>query len=146
MEAAVSEHDQVRDPDHVERETLLPASPDEVWEALTDDDRLSEWLAEEVELDPVEGGGLRVRGADGDVREGTVETVVEPERLTFTWGRPDEEPSYVDFRMEPAEGGWTRLVVRETRVAGPVAHLGGIAAWMPRLARLERALLLLPVA
>jgi uncharacterized protein YndB with AHSA1/START domain len=141
----VSDHDQVRDPDHVEREMLLPASPDEVWESLTDDDRLSEWLAEEVELDPVEGGDLRIREEDGVVREGTVETVVEPERLTFTWSRPDEEPSHVDFRMEPAEGG-TRLVVRETRVAGPVGRVGGIAAWTRRLARLERALLLLPVA
>jgi uncharacterized protein YndB with AHSA1/START domain len=141
----VSEHDQVRDPDHVERETLLPASPDEVWEALTDDDRLSEWLAEEVELDPVEGGDLRVREAGGEIREGTVETVVEPERLAFTWGSPHEEPSHVDFRMEPAEGGGTRLVVRETRIAGPVGLLRGVA-WTPRLARLERTLLLQPVA
>ena len=45
----------------VERETVLPAGPDEVWEALTDDDRLEEWLAEDVELDPVEGGEFSTR-------------------------------------------------------------------------------------
>src|SRR3954465_7455859 len=36
----------------VERETLIEASPEEVWEALTDEDRLEEWLAPDVELDP----------------------------------------------------------------------------------------------
>jgi uncharacterized protein YndB with AHSA1/START domain len=29
----------------VERETLVEASPEEVWEALTDEDRLEEWMA-----------------------------------------------------------------------------------------------------
>ena len=32
----------------VERETLVEATPEEVWEALTDEDRLEEWLAPEV--------------------------------------------------------------------------------------------------
>ena len=60
------------------------ASPDEVWESITDEDRLSEWLAEEVELEPVEGGEIRVRDDDAE-RTGTVETVIERERLDFTW-------------------------------------------------------------
>jgi hypothetical protein len=47
----------------VERDVVVDADPDEVWEALTDEDRLSEWLAPEVELDPVEGGELTVRDA-----------------------------------------------------------------------------------
>ena len=38
--------------DRVEREATLPADPDEVWEALTDEDRLAEWLGDDVELDP----------------------------------------------------------------------------------------------
>src|SRR2546429_250906 len=58
----------------VERETTVEASPEEVWEALTDEDRLEEWLAPEVELDPSEGGTIAVR--DGVVeplaRGGTV--------------------------------------------------------------------------
>ncbi len=92
----------------VERETVLPAGPDEVWEALTDDDRLEEWLAEEVELDPVEGGELSTRDGE-DERSGVVETVVEGERLSFTWARPGgEDPSRVSFEIEPVPGG-TRL-------------------------------------
>ena len=32
----------------VTREIVLPAAPDEVWEALTDPERLSEWFANDV--------------------------------------------------------------------------------------------------
>ena len=124
----------------VERETLLPADPDEVWDALTDEDRLAEWLAPEVELEPFEGGEIAVRDGD-DERTGTVETVIERELLTFTWSRPGDEPSRVEWIVEAIPAG-TRFTVVET--AGPRALAG--AAWRPRLARLGRALALAPVA
>jgi uncharacterized protein YndB with AHSA1/START domain len=45
----------------VERESLVEATPEEVWESLTDEGRLEEWLAPDVELDPTEQSpGLRV--------------------------------------------------------------------------------------
>jgi uncharacterized protein YndB with AHSA1/START domain len=122
----------------VERETVLPAGPDEVWEALTDDDRLEEWLGDDVELDPVEGGEILVEDEDGE-RTGTVETVIERERLTFTWARPGEGASRVDFAIEAVPAG-TRLVVTETQIAGPVALFGG--RWDARLLQLGRAVLL----
>lgn len=132
----------------VERETVLPAGPDEVWEALTDDDRLEEWLAEEVELDPVEGGELSTRDGENE-RSGIVETVVEGERLSFTWARPGGgDPSRVSFEIEPVPDG-TRLVVTETRIAGPVGSAGiatRFSSWTPRLQRLGRAIELAPVA
>jgi uncharacterized protein YndB with AHSA1/START domain len=125
----------------VQRETLLPASPEEVWEALTDPDRLAEWLAPEVDIEPYEGGEISVRDDEGE-RTGTVETVIEEELLTFTWARPGDEPSRVDLIVEAIPAG-TRLVVVET--AGPRA-LAGVAgpAWRPRLMRLGRALALVP--
>ena len=119
----------------VERETQVEASPEEVWEALTDDDRLSEWLAPEVELDPTEGGEIAVRDGD-DERTGTVETVEEPERLTFTWTRPGEGESFVEFTIEALPGG-TRVRVVETPV--------GLGGWGPRLSRLQSSLRFAPV-
>ena len=122
----------------VERETLLPAEPDEVWEALTDADRLSEWLAPEVELEPYEGGEITVRDGD-DERTGTVETVIERERLTFTWARPGGEPSRVEWIVEAIPAG-TRLVVVETAgPRAPAAHGGLSADWGMRLRRLGHA-------
>jgi uncharacterized protein YndB with AHSA1/START domain len=119
----------------VERDTIVEATPEEVWEALTDEDRLEEWLAPEVELDPVEGGEIVVR--DGDQRRaGTVETVVEQERFAFTWSRPGQGESFVEFTIEALPGG-TRVTVVETMASG---------GWGPRLARLHHSLLLAPVA
>jgi uncharacterized protein YndB with AHSA1/START domain len=134
----------------VERETLVEAAPDEVWEALTDEDRLEEWMAPEVELDPVEGGEITVRDGD-DHRTGTVETLEESERFAFTWSRPGEDPSFVEFTIEAIPAG-TRVTVVETptrsaatnTAAGSAAMASG--AWASRFARLRRSLKLAPVA
>jgi uncharacterized protein YndB with AHSA1/START domain len=116
----------------VERETMVEASPEEVWEALTDEDRLEEWMAPDVELDPVEGGEISVGDGD-DRRTGTVETVEEEERFAFTWTRPGEDESFVEFTIEPLPGG-TRVKVVETAVGPSAMALGG---WDSRFARLE---------
>jgi uncharacterized protein YndB with AHSA1/START domain len=125
----------------VERETLVEATPEEVWEALTDEDRLAEWMAPEVELDPVEGGEIAVRDGD-DERTGTVETIEESERFSFTWTRPGEGESFVEFTLEPLPAG-TRIRVVETPIGPTAIAFGG---WAPRLSRLRDVLRLLPVA
>jgi uncharacterized protein YndB with AHSA1/START domain len=134
----------------VERETLIEASPDEVWEALTEEDRLEEWLAPDVELDPHEGGEIEVRDGD-ERRSGTVERVEENERFAFTWSRPGEGESFVEFTIEAQPGG-TRVTVIETPRATPAAN-GATAptamaagGWGARLASLEHALRFAPVA
>jgi uncharacterized protein YndB with AHSA1/START domain len=118
----------------VERDTLVEASPEEVWEALTDEDRLEEWLAPDVELEPTEGGEIAVRDGD-DERSGTVETVEEGERFAFTWSRPGEGESFVEFTIEALPGG-SRVTVVETPI-GPTGTAAG--GWGPRLARLRHA-------
>src|SRR3954452_4770467 len=119
----------------VERETMVEARPEEVWEALTDEDRLEEWLAPNVELDPVEGGEIAVRDGD-DERTGTVETMEESERFAFTWSRPGEGESFVEFTIEALPGG-SRVPVVETPI-GPTGQAMG--SWGPPLIRLHRAL------
>jgi uncharacterized protein YndB with AHSA1/START domain len=118
----------------VERETMVEATPEEVWEALIDEDRLEEWMAPDVELDPVEGGDVAVRDGD-DERAGTVEILEENERLAFTWSRPGEGESFVEFTIEALPGG-SRVTVVETPI-GPTAIAAG--GWGPRLARLRHA-------
>jgi uncharacterized protein YndB with AHSA1/START domain len=117
----------------VERETLIEASPEEVWEALTEEDRLEEWLAPEVDLDPVEGGEIAVRDGDGE-RAGTVETIEERERFAFTWSRPGEGESFVEFTIEALPGG-TRVTVVETPIGSTAMAFAG---WGARLARLRQ--------
>jgi uncharacterized protein YndB with AHSA1/START domain len=96
----------------VEREIVLGAPPEEVWEALTDPEQLEKWFANDVEFDLDRGGVFR--WDDGEVRHAVVEEVDAGRRLAIRWwdpAAPDE--SAVTFTLEEAEAG-TRLVVTET--------------------------------
>ncbi len=69
----------------VVREVFFEAPPDEVWAALTEAERLEEWFANEVEIDPVEGGHAVFRWQNGERREALVEQVAEEEALELRW-------------------------------------------------------------
>jgi len=93
----------------VTREIVFPSSPDEVWEALTDPEQLEEWFANDVELDPREGGEGIFRWDDGEERRATVVEAAPGERLVLDW---DDEGT-VELTLEEVEEG-TRLLVRES--------------------------------
>jgi uncharacterized protein YndB with AHSA1/START domain len=105
--------------DEVTRELHLPATAEEVWEAVTDPEGLRGWLADEAELELEPGGEARFRLPDGERREGFVEEASPPERLAFWWRaseEPDEPLTRVEFSLTEVEGG-TVLRVVESRPA-----------------------------
>ena len=112
------------EPDSIERTISIPVPPDEAWQFLTRREHLEHWLAPEVELDPREGGRVRVVGDDGVERCGEVESVDEPRHLRFTWSAPDEDSSIVEITVEP-DGAGSRIDVSERR-AEPVEALARI--------------------
>jgi len=123
----------------IERETLLEAEPERVWEALTDESLLADWFADGARIDPWEGGEVEFECEDGE-RRGTVQRIDAERELAFTWARRGEGESLVRFTLEPVEYG-TRLVVVERAVAGPVAvALAPQFAWTRRLRALELCL------
>ena len=100
----------------IRKEIVLPADRDEVWDALTDADRLEDWFANDVELDLRPGGGASFRWATGEERHAVV-TEVDPERrLAFDW----EDEGTVEFTLDDDADG-TRLVVVESSPAWSTA-------------------------
>jgi uncharacterized protein YndB with AHSA1/START domain len=91
----------------VEREVVFPAEPAEVWEALTDPERLEEWFATEAELDPVPGGEGVFRWGDGEERRAVVREAEPEERLVLDW----DDGGEVVLELEEVEGG-TRVARR----------------------------------
>ena len=82
-----------------------PAEVEEVWEAVTDPERLARWFAP-VGGDLREGGTFSVEGnAEGQIRE-----CVRPSALTVTWGGP---VSVVRVRLS-ASGASTVLELEHT--------------------------------
>ena len=116
----------------VERETVLDAPPEEVWESLPalvgDDDLAAE-----------PGAALRATEAEGE-RIGVVDEADAPRRLAFWWApiEGDDAPSFVEITLDAVETGrgvGTLLRVRESRfdaalvadglLRGPLAHARG---------------------
>jgi uncharacterized protein YndB with AHSA1/START domain len=95
--------------DRIERELLLPADLEEVWDAVTADG----WLADEVELELAPGGDARFCSGDS-VKTGWVEEARAPERLAFWWAADGEPATRVELTLE-ADAERTRLRVVETR-------------------------------
>jgi len=109
--------------DEVRKELTLRVEPERAWELVSEPEHLEEWFAHEVELDPQEGGEVRVTGHDGIERDGTVEVVDAPRTIRFVWWQvPDGEPSRVEIALRPFEGG-TRIEVTEHPL--PVIHAVG---------------------
>jgi uncharacterized protein YndB with AHSA1/START domain len=100
----------------IRKEIVLPAGRHEVWQALTDAERLEEWFANDVELDLRPGGGASFRWSNGEERHAVV-TEIEPERrLAFDW----EDEGTVEFMLDDDADG-TRLVVVESSPAWSTA-------------------------
>ena len=116
----------------VERETVLDAPPEEVWESLPalvgDDDLAAE-----------PGAPVRATEAEGE-RIGVVDEADAPRRLAFWWApiEGDDAPSFVEITLDAVETGrgvGTLLRVRESRfdaalvadglLRGPLAHARG---------------------
>lgn len=105
------------EPERIERELLLPASPEEVWKIVTG----PEWLASDVRLELVPGGDASFTSEDGS-KTGWVEEAISPRtaegisgRLVFWWATDGEPASRVELTLSGEGDDVTRLRVAETR-------------------------------
>jgi uncharacterized protein YndB with AHSA1/START domain len=91
--------------DSIEREVVIEAPLERVWELVTEAEHLGRWFGDagaEVELRP--GGALELRWTEHGTSRGRVEAV-EPRRLfAFRWA-PFSDPGGLD----PTEGNSTRV-------------------------------------
>jgi uncharacterized protein YndB with AHSA1/START domain len=100
----------------IERTVVLPASPEEVWPALTEPARLASWLDAEVEFDGRQGGRVVVVDEGGE-RWGTVEWFEPARQLVLRlWEKADRlAGSRMEFTLDGVDGG-TRLTVVESQI------------------------------
>jgi uncharacterized protein YndB with AHSA1/START domain len=94
---------------NVTREIELDAGPEEVWSAITEPERLEQWFANDVELDPRPGGRAVFRWDNGEERTAVVAEVEERRRLGLRW----DDGGTVVLELEETLDG-TRLLVVET--------------------------------
>jgi uncharacterized protein YndB with AHSA1/START domain len=109
-------------PDRIERTVEVAHPPAKVWAALTTAEGLGSWFGNEARIDLRPGGSASMTWTGGYTADMRVERVEEPTVFGFTWsiyGLPEDDPrrTYVEFTLEPAGAGGTRLTVVETGFA-----------------------------
>src|SRR3954468_13988115 len=128
---------------NVEREIVVPERPSEVWESLTDPERLEggvgagvgggeslthrerleEWCAPDVELDARPGGKGVFRWGDGEERRVVVRELEEDRRLVLDW----DDGGTVAIELEPVVNGTRVHVVESSPEFAPAFELRAMA-------------------
>jgi uncharacterized protein YndB with AHSA1/START domain len=102
----------------VERSVLIDASPQRVWQAITDPAQLEQWYAPGCpwEIPALQAGAtVKFHNTDTDIQLATIE-VLEPLReFTLRWQLDPMHPGLTlsnSFRLEP-ENGRTRVTISQ---------------------------------
>jgi uncharacterized protein YndB with AHSA1/START domain len=113
-------------PDQIERETVINAPVERVWELITEAEHLGRWFGDagaEIDLRP--GGAMVLRWTEYGTSRGRVVAVEPRTRFSYRWAPfkdpGGEEPvegnsTLVEFTLQPA-GDATRLRVVESGFA-----------------------------
>ena len=102
-----------------------PTTPDDLWQACTDPERLARWFAP-VSGDLRPGGRFTIHFDDADTPSCRVVTCEAPTRLVWEWPVRDV-PSLVTVEVSE-DGQGSRLVLRHDRLAAGQAA-GYAAGW-----------------
>jgi uncharacterized protein YndB with AHSA1/START domain len=113
-------------PDQIEREIVIDAPVERVWELITEAEHLGRWFGDagaEIDLRP--GGALVLRWSEHGTSRGHVVAVEPHIRFSYRWA-PFKDPggqepvegnsTLVEFTLEP-DGDATRLRVVESGFA-----------------------------
>jgi uncharacterized protein YndB with AHSA1/START domain len=141
-------------PDQIERETVINAPVERVWELITAAEHVGRWFGDagaEIDLRP--GGAMVLRWSEYGTNRGRVVAVDPPTRFSYRWA-PFKEPggeepvegnsTLVEFTLQP-EGDGTRLRVVESGFASLATseeqraanHAGNTAGWRQELDELR---------
>ena len=122
------------------KEIYIEASPEIIFEFLTNQENFLRWMGLRAELDPRPGGIFRVDPNGRDIIRGTYLEVVPPSRVVFTWGweekghRVPAGSTRVEVELE-REGNGTRLRLTHRNLEGEArdAHEKGWAHYLVRI-------------
>lgn len=129
----------------IERELEIDASPETVWELLTDPAEATRWMGLAASFDLRPGGEYRCEVIPGNVASGEFVEIDAPRRLVFTWGwelgsssTVPPGSSTIEFDLA-ASGAGTRLRFRHSGLPSADAVERHRHGWEHYLGRLSVA-------
>ena len=104
-------------PDMIERDILIEAPVQTVWNVVTEPAQISRWFADRAEIDVRPGGEGTLTFTDRATSQHAtvrlpVETVEPPHTFAFRWDYPEDEKAHegnssrVEFKLDAHSKGW----------------------------------------
>ncbi len=127
----------------IEKELFIKATPERVFQALTEKADLERWFLTKAEVDLRPGGAIRFEWGPGLFEGGKILVLEPPHRLSYTWEALEPSPTTITFELT-AENDGTRLRLIHTGIgegenwdnyytsisSGWNAHLNNLTAWL----------------
>jgi uncharacterized protein YndB with AHSA1/START domain len=129
------------------RELVIDASPETVWEFLTDPEKIKRWKGVLVSFDASPGAAYRIEVNPSHIAAGEIVELDPPHRLVYTWGwEPGEGvpasvtpgSTTVEYELVP-EGAGTRLKFTHRDLPNQEAADSHATGWDHYLERLAVA-------
>jgi uncharacterized protein YndB with AHSA1/START domain len=126
----------------IERELYIEASPEVVFEVVSDPKHVSRWWPDEAHYEPVPGSTGEISFGGTKVEAFTVVEVQPPRTFSFRWTHPAGEAAtpgnslFVTFELTPSGAG-TVLKLTETGFREEERrrdHINGWNYFLPRIA------------
>jgi uncharacterized protein YndB with AHSA1/START domain len=127
----------------VEKERFIKATPQRVFQALTEKADMERWFVKKAEVDLRPGGAIRFEWAPDMVEVGKILVCEPPHRLSYTWEAFAPSPTTITF-TSTAENDGTCLHFLQTGIGegenwgnysngmshGWNIHLNNLTAWL----------------
>ena len=127
----------------LEKELFIKATPQRVFQALTEQADLERWFVKKAEVDVRPGGAIRLEWGPDAVEMGTILVLDPPHRLSYSWEALEPSPTTITFELT-AENEGTRLHLIHTGIGegedwdhyytaingGWNVHLNHLTAWL----------------
>jgi uncharacterized protein YndB with AHSA1/START domain len=92
----------------IEKDLFIKATPQRVFQALTEKAELESWFAQTAALDLRPGGAISFYWGPGVFESGQMVALDAPHRLSYTWEAMEPSPVTITFTLN-AENDGTRL-------------------------------------
>lgn len=127
----------------IEKELFIKATPERVFQALTEKEELERWFLRKAEIDLRPGGAIRFEWRPGVFNVGQILVFEPPHRLSYTWEVQTPSVTTVTFELTAENDGTLLRIINtgygegedwdsyyDQRNNGWSVHLTNLIAWL----------------